>query len=178
MRPFVARWKLSAAAVVLVAVALVAACLWGCGDPSPHQLFAAAQEAARQAATDSTARAVAIDLAEGFLAAHPTHGKAPEVLKALAMLTQQRGDMTGAIAQYERLLREYPASAAADEAQFMIGFICEEHLGDFDRARQAYRLVVERYPDSELAENARRLLPNVGRPPEEWVTFQEGSDPP
>lgn len=173
MRPFDARWKLAPAVV-----ALVAACLWGCGDASPDQLFLAAQQEARRAATDSTAWEGAVELVSEFVAAHPSHGKAPEALKALAMLVQQRGDMAGAIALYERLLREYPASDAADEAQFMIGFICEEHLGDFERARQAYGLVVERYPDSDLAENARRLLPNVGRPPEEWVRFQESPTSP
>ena len=160
------------------AVALVAVCLWGCGDPSPDQLFTAVEAQARRAATDSTAWRGAVDLAEQFVAAHGAHARAPEALKTLAMLIQQRGDMSGAIARYEQLLRDYPDSDVADDAQFMIGFICEDYLGDFERARQAYKLVVERYPESELAENARCLLPNVGRPPEEWVTFQKGTETP
>jgi len=172
MRTCVDRWKIAVAA----ALALALATLWGCGEPTSDELFASVQAQARRAAADTAAWQGAVDVAEQFLAANAAHAKAPEALKTLAMLVQQRGDMAGAIARYERLLSDYPESEAADEAQFMIGFICEEHLGEYERARQAYRLVVERYPDSELAENARRLLPNVGRPPEEWVQFEDGAD--
>ena len=159
----------------LLVLALAALWLVACGEDTPEQLFAAADAAARRAASDTSAVSEAVAQMEAFLAAHPAHAKAPEALKALAMLTQQRGQMRAAIAQYERLLREYPASDCAVEAQFLIGFVYEEHLQDFTRAREAYEAVIEKYPDSELAANARRLLPHVGRPPEEWVEFQEGA---
>ena len=55
----------------------------------------------------------------------------------------------------------------------MIAFIYEEHLGDFEAARKAYKAVVDNHPGTELAANAQRLLPNVGRAPEEWVNFQD-----
>ena len=92
----------------------------------------------------------------------------------VAMLTQQQGDMSGAVAKYNQLLADYPDSEYADEAQFMVGFIFEEHLRDLDKARQAYQKVIDEYPDSDLATSARQLLPHVGRPAEEWVTFKEG----
>ena len=44
--------------------------------------------------------------------------------------------------------------------------------------RMNYQRVIANYPDSELAASARRLLPNVGRDPEEWVEFQDGTDSP
>ncbi|MFH1570621.1 MAG: tetratricopeptide repeat protein [Gemmatimonadota bacterium] len=162
----------------LVIVAAASQWAWGCGESSSDQLLASAREAARKAAADSAAATDAATQLGRFLAEFPDHPEAAEALKMLAMLTQQRGDMAGAIAHYERLLRDYPDSDAADEAQFMIGFICEEHLRDFERARQAYQRVIDRYPDSELAANARRLLPHVGQPPEEWVRFQEGTETP
>ena len=55
----------------------------------------------------------------------------------------------------------------------MIGFIYEEDLQEYEKARQAYQKVIDDYPDSELAASARHLLPNVGRDPEEWVPFQD-----
>ena len=64
-------------------------------------------------------------------------------------------------------------SEHGDEAQFMIAFIYEEYLGEPNRARSAYQLVIDRYPDSELAASAKQLLPHVGRNPEEWVHFQD-----
>ena len=79
------------------------------------------------------------------------------------MLSQQREDVDTAILHYQRLLKDYPQSQYADDAQFMIAFIYEEYLGDIERARQAYQLVIDNYPDSELANSARHLLPYVGR---------------
>lgn len=149
-------------------IAILVTVLSGCGEQSPEELFAAGERAVAEA--DS--RQQAGELFQQFLAKYPGHGLAPRALKQLAMLAQQDGQMDEAIALYERLLEEYAESDQADEAQFMIAFICEEYLGDLERARTAYRRVIERYPDSELAVSARRLLPNVGRDPEEWVEFQ------
>lgn len=152
---------------VFAAVVLV---VWaGCGGDEPGELFAAGERAAAEQATRGQARAQF----EELLARFPEHELAPRALKQLAMLAQQDGQMDTAIQRYERLLQDYPASDQADEAQFMVAFICEEYLKDLDRAREAYQRVIDRYPSSELAVSARQLLPNVGRDPEEWVEFQE-----
>ncbi len=154
-----------------------AAMLWvgaGCSGPSADQQLDEALQAARAAARDSTQASAAVELLEAYLQVHPEDGGRPQALKQLAILRQQGGDMMGALAQYERILAEYPDSDEADESQFMIAFILEEHLGDLDAARAAYQAVIDNYPSSELAANARQLLPHVGRPPEEWVSFQEG----
>ena len=151
--------------------------LWtwvGCGGPSPDQQLEEALQAAQAAARDSARAASAVELLEAWLQAHPGEEDAPRALKQLAILRQQGGDMTGAVAQYRRILAEYPESDEADESQFMVAFILEEHFGDIEAAKAAYQAVVDNYPGSELAANARQLLPHVGRPPEEWVSFQEG----
>jgi hypothetical protein len=63
----------------------------------------------------------------------------------------------------------------ADEAQFMIAFVCEEHLQDLEGARRAYQALIDNYPNAELVDQARQLLEHVGQSPDEWVTFQEGT---
>ena len=153
------------AATAIVAVAA----LVGCGQQTPEDMFAEAEKAAATPAT----RQQAADQFQAILEQFPEHQVAPRALKQLAMLAQQDGQMETAISRYEQLLRDYPASDQGDEAQFMIAFICEEYLGDLDRARAAYQQVIDQYPDSELAASARRLLPNVGLDPEEWVEFQD-----
>ena len=162
-----------------MAIAAATLAIWtSCSQDTPEQAIAAAEAAAQAAATDSTSLNVAVERFGGFLERYPRHESAPKALRMLAMITQQEGDMRGAIGHYERLLEEYGSSEYADDAQFMIGFISEEYLDDFARARESYRLVIDRYPDSELAASARRLLPNVGKAPEEWVKFQEGASSP
>ena len=152
--------------------------LSSCGAPGPDQQYEAASIAAQAAFTDTAALTQAFDLFTAFVERYPEHERAASALKTLAMLTQQRGDMEGAVARYQRLLARYPDSEQADEAQFMVGFIYEEYLGDLIRARSAYELVIENFPDSELAANARQPLPHLGRPPEEWVSFQEEAPSP
>ena len=159
----------------MVGVALIMVGVWlaSCGDRGPEEFYAAAEGASRRAATDTASVSEAMELLGSFLDQFPQHDKAPDALEMLAMLIQQTGDMAGAIAQYERLLSTYPQSECAAEAQFMLGYIYEEHLRDFDQARVAYQRVVEQYPGTELAANAELLLPHVGIPPEEWVDFQD-----
>ena len=82
---------------------------------------------------------------------------------------QVRGD---ALDIYNRLISDFPASEHCDEAQFMVAFIYEEYLQDYSQAREAYELLIERYPDSELVASARHLLPHVGRNPEDWIHFE------
>lgn len=150
-------------------VCVVLCVVVGCGEQSPEELLANAEKAAADQATLDQA----IEHYSEFLKRFAQHDKAPIALKQLAAIAQQKGDMQGAIALYERLLNEYPKSEFGDEAQFMIAFIYEEYLSDATKARSAYQLVIDRYPNSELAASAKQLLPNVGRNPEDWVRFQD-----
>ena len=74
----------------------------------------------------------------------------------------------GAIARYEELLKRFPDSRYCAQAQFMIGFIHDQD-GRFDAARQAYQSVIDSYPTSELADDARVSIANMGKAPEQWL---------
>ncbi len=141
-------------------------------DSGSQQLLAQADGLANTADPDSAAKA--IELYASFVSQYPDREETPRALRTQGRLTQQLGDMTTALALYEGLLAKYPECTYASEAQFMVGYIYEEHLRDLDRARTAYQKVIDHYPDSELALSAKHLLPHVGRAAEEWVEFQEG----
>ena len=144
--------------------------LVGCGDEGPEQLLRRAEVMA----ADSTQLDQVEDLYVQFIERFPQHERAPEALKKQAVILQQQGKMQDAIDVYNILWRNYPDNEYGAEAYFMIAFICEEYLQDYDKARDFYQRVIERYPDSELGESAKQLLPHGGRPPEEWVKFQDG----
>ena len=160
----------------LILLLAAVTCVRCSGQPEAEDAFAAAEQAAQATAVDSLS--TAIGLYEQFAQRFPEHAYAAKALAMIGRLTQQQGDNAGAIRQYERLLASYPDSQYGDEAQFMVGFIYEENLGDLDKARDAYQKVIDRYPDSELATSARQLLPHVGKAAEEWVRFQEGVSTP
>jgi TolA-binding protein len=148
----------------------------GCSGPEPGAELSAALQAAREAARDTTRGGEAIALLEGFVDQHPEDAGVPSALMQLAILRQQQGEMTAAIADYQRILASFPASDVADEAQFMVAFIREEHLADLDGARMAYQAVIDKYPESDLVEQARQLLEHVGEDPDLWVPgFQESA---
>ncbi len=146
----------------------------GCAGPEPDAELTIALQAARGAAGDSTAGNEAISLLDAFVRQHPSDAGVPQALMQLAILRQQQGDMAGAVADYERILSSFPQSDVADESQFMVAFIREEHLADLDGARSAYQAVIDNYPTSELVEQARQLLEHVGESPDTWVQCQEG----
>ena len=147
-----------------------------CAEQSSDELFAAARKAEAAAVSDSSLARRASEQFAVFLQLFPQDERCDDALRSLAMLSRQQGEMRVAIAHYERLLRDHSTSEFGAEAQFMIAFIYEEHLRELEKARVAYNGVIERFPGSELAISAQRLLPHIGENPEDWVPFQDGED--
>lgn len=147
--------------------------LSACGEQSADELLAAAQVAAAASDSVNAEAATATESYERFLESFPQDSRGDDVLRDLGRLYRQQGEMETAIDYYRRLLREHPDSDYGAEAQFMVAFIYEEHLGDLDQARAGYARVIEDFPGTELALSAERLLPHVGKNPEEWVPFED-----
>jgi len=67
-------------------------------------------------------------------------------------------------AAFTTVLERYPGSAAASEAQFMLGVVDDHpHLNNFDRAVEAYRLTVARYPGTAAAGKAKQRMEVIER---------------
>ena len=67
----------------------------------------------------------------------------------------------------EELIRRFPKSRYSDQAQFMIGYTYDQQ-GLLDKAREAYQKVIDNFPDSELVDDAKISIANLGKPPEAW----------
>jgi Tol biopolymer transport system component len=115
---------------------------------------------------------IAISLAAlGALGSTPVLGPAPALAQTGHDLFQQAlvkeqadGDLRGAIDLYERIARDFADDAAlAARALIQMGQ-CYERLGS-QEARNAYRQVLERYPnEAESAAQARARLAALTRP--------------
>ena len=57
-----------------------------------------------------------------------------------------------------KLVQEQPEHPQAERALIRIASICEQELGDFDQAEEAYRLLIERTPEGRRASLARNRL--------------------
>jgi hypothetical protein len=60
----------------------------------------------------------------------------------------------------------------------MTGFVYENYLNDVAKAKVAYQELMTKYPDSELAEEAKLAIENAGVNPEEIIkrAQQNGAD--
>src|SRR5262249_50621323 len=74
---------------------------------------------------------------------------------------QEAGPAEKRIEAYRALLREYPESDVAPQAQFMIGFIHSEELKDYSGAEREFRALLARYPKSELAASAQWMVDHM-----------------
>jgi TolA-binding protein len=72
-----------------------------------------------------------------------------------ATALEGRGEYAQAADALEKLARERPDDAFADDALFEAATIAEEHLADPERAARLYGEVVSRYPQSRLERRAR-----------------------
>jgi TolA-binding protein len=68
---------------------------------------------------------------------------------------------------YKKIFNNYPSSTEAENSLFMAGFILANDLQDFDAAKETYELYIEKYPDGQLADDAKIELENLGKTPEE-----------
>ena len=90
---------------------------------------------------------------------------------------QAIGPAAERVVAYQKLLDQYPNSDVSAQSQFMIGFINSEELKNFDEAyavepvystlgtideaEKAFRLVLARYPKSELATSAKWMVDHM-----------------
>ncbi|MBI4532171.1 MAG: tetratricopeptide repeat protein [Candidatus Latescibacteria bacterium] len=152
----------------LLVVAAIALCSQACGRESADELFAKGTAIAKG---DTASFAVAEKSLRRFLDRYPKDQRCDDALWWIGWIAQNRGNPQEAIARYEELIGKYPESEFSHKAQFLVGFIYEEMLTDYPRAKDAYQKVIDHYPESSLAEQAKFSIQHLGKKPEEWIDF-------
>ena len=84
-----------------------------------------------------------------------------ELLAEQARLSDDKTGFKSAIGQYEFLRREYPGSKYRFGALLSIGQIYREDLSDFATAKNTFEEFLKRYPNHELAQQARAALREI-----------------
>lgn len=84
--------------------------------------------------------------------------------KSAIDLFREAGEQPGPedrIRGYRRVVELYPQDAYAPQALFMVGFVESEEKRDYDQADVAFRELIARYPNSELATSAQWMIDNM-----------------
>ena len=149
---------------------LAASVLLGCARESADALFSKGEAATHKEASYPQAEA----LLKEFLDVYPDDPRADLILHALARVLLNRHKFDEAIVSYETLVRRFPESRYADQAQFMVGYAYDLQ-GKYERAREAYQKVIDKFSDSELNDDAAISIRNLGKPPEQWFPVDSTS---
>jgi len=102
-----------------------------------------------------------------FAAKYPDDELAPEYTFKAAQRCNVMAQHEQALGLFQSIIEKYPKSQVSEEALFIQGYIYENNLQDYTKAKQVYTTFIEKYPKSELAEDARYAIANLGRTPDE-----------
>lgn len=73
------------------------------------------------------------------------------------------GNSDEAIVEFEQVYTRFPHYHKAAEAAFQEAFIYDNELSNFPMARKCYRIIIEKYPNSEYADQAKILENLLGK---------------
>lgn len=146
---------------LLLALAVISQ---GCQGKSADSLF----EEGEHATHDMASYPVAEAKLSQFLTQYPGDPRADVALQALARVLMNQQKSKEAIDRYEMLIKRFPQSRYCAQAQFMVGYIYDQ-MGDEDQAKTAYQKVIDAYSTSDLVDDARISIENMGKAPEQWL---------
>ena len=106
---------------------------------------------------------------QNFSLKYPDDSLSPEYLFKAAGLAAGLNRGTQAIGLYESIIGAYPDFKKIPECYFMEAFTYENTIGNIGKANELYNEFLTRYPDHELADDARAAIKFLGKTPEEIV---------
>ncbi|MBK6931181.1 MAG: tetratricopeptide repeat protein [Saprospirales bacterium] len=119
---------------------------------------------------DQALEFIQISEAYSILVQETNPDKQVDLLLKAAGLAKTIGDPNKALRFYYNVAEKMPAHHQAPTALFMMAFIYENDLKDLDKAKSAYELFLQRYPnDPDYADDAKNAIRFLGMSPEEII---------
>ena len=110
-----------------------------------------------------------INLYQKFALENPKDSLAPVFLFRASDLSMNLNRPVQTIAIFDDLLDRYPDYEKVPSVLFLKAFVYEDQLKDFDQAKIYYEEFLQKYPDSDFADDAEISLKNLGKTPEELI---------
>lgn len=104
-----------------------------------------------------------------FADEYPDDLRSPEYLFKAADISMNLNRPNQTIKLFDKILTTYPSYSKTPTALFLKAFVYEDQLKDYDNAEKYYKLFIEKYPNSEFADDAEISLKNLGKSPEELI---------
>jgi outer membrane protein assembly factor BamD (BamD/ComL family) len=94
---------------------------------------------------------------------------APELLFKASDISMNISDANATIAIFNRIINNYPNYKNIPTVMFLKGFVYEDQLNDYTNARKYYMEFLDKYPESDFADDALVSINNLGKSPEELI---------
>lgn len=109
----------------------------------------------------------AIKYYSSYSSLFPDDSITPEYIFRMANILYTLGKGHEAIEAFHKIESKYPRYQKIDICIFMQGNIYESVLNDTTQARKCYERYLKLYPSTELANDVKVLLQNLGKSPEQ-----------
>ncbi len=104
-----------------------------------------------------------------FAKKYPADTNSVTFLFKAAELNSGIGKPEESIAILEEILAKYADNKLIPTVLHYEGFLLEEKMKDTARAHITYQKLIDKFPNSELAESAKACIENLGKTPEEII---------
>jgi len=151
-----------------------------CDGKSDQELYDSALDLLTEKKYDE-----ALGVLENLVSENKNSDLAPKAMFECAKLYQ--GQVLTSLGSNESLLKSvevyrdiyntYPTYEEAGNSLFMAGFILANNLQDLKEAKTTYELYLEKFPEGQLADDARVELENLGKSPEEILMEKLQTEP-
>lgn len=110
-----------------------------------------------------------VDVYGAFAKAHPLDTMTPEYLFRSAGVLKGLGRPEEAMAQYDRIIKDYSGWERLPDTYYMRAFTIDGDLRQKGAAKEAYEEVIDRFPDHPFARDARAMIDNLQYTDEELI---------
>ena len=117
---------------------------------------------------DSAAAEQLTNLYVEFADKYPSDSLAPQYLMKAADMQSNVMNTERAVALFDRIIENYPDFDQLPICYFLKGNAYESNR-QFEEAKAAYQVFVDKFPDHFMAEQTRKMIPLVGMSPEEML---------
>ena len=118
---------------------------------------------------DSSAVIDLLSAYQNFAARYADDSLSPEYLYKAAGLATGFSRGNQAVEIYESIIHTYPSYRKIPECYFMEAFTYENVIGDNAKAYEYYNEFLNKYPQHDLADDARAAIKFLGKSPDELV---------
>jgi outer membrane protein assembly factor BamD (BamD/ComL family) len=115
-----------------------------------------------------------VNLYIAFAENYPKDTLSPEFFFQASRIAMNINQPQQAISCLEKVCTNYPNFNKTPQSLFIQGFIYDDKLKNFQKAKEIYTLFIEKYPTHELVKDAKASIENLGKSPEELIkSFEE-----